>query len=201
MVRNFTGFPPLGMVMVALLGIGVAETSGLIRAAINAMLVKTPAKLVTSMVIFTGIISSIGSDMGYVLVIPLAGAIFHSLGRNPLVGMAAAFAGVSAGFSANIIITPLDPMLAGLTTAAAQGFDVNYHEVSVLANYFFLATATFILCIVGTIVTTKWVEPNLGKYSGDAEHETITKLNTMKLLNVSRGTPQKQEYLTNGARN
>ena len=173
MVTNYTSFAPLGVVMVALLGIGVAETSGLIRAAINAMLVKTPPKLITVMVVFTGIISSIGSDMGYVLVIPLSGVIFHSLGRNPLVGMAAAFAGVSAGFSASIIVTPLDPMLAGISTEAARIFDPNYPEISPVANYFFLFAATFLLTIVGTVVTTKWVEPRMGKYVGDAEQEPI----------------------------
>jgi len=175
MVTNYTGFAPLGVVMVALLGIGVAEQSGLIKAAVNSMLVKTPKKLITFMVVFVGIISSIGSDMGYVLVIPLAGVIFHSLGRNPMVGMAAAFAGVSAGFSANIIVTPLDPMLAGISTEAARIFDPSYHEVSALANYFFLIAATVVLSIVGVFVTTKWVEPSMGKYVGDAPQEEIIK--------------------------
>jgi aminobenzoyl-glutamate transport protein len=172
MVTNYTGFAPLGIVMVCLLGIGVAETSGLIKAAINSMLVKAPAKSVTFMVIFTGIISSIASDMGYVLIIPLAGIIFHTMGRHPLVGMAAAFAGVSAGFSANIIITPLDPMLAGLSTEAANIVEPGYY-VSPTANYFFLAAATILLSIIGTVVTIKWAEPRLGKYTGDVEREEI----------------------------
>jgi aminobenzoyl-glutamate transport protein len=175
MVTNYTSFAPLGVVMVALLGIGVAEQSGLIKAAVNSMLVKTPEKMITFTVIFVGIISSIGSDMGYVLVIPLAGVIFHSLGRNPLVGMAAAFAGVSAGFSANIIVTPLDPMLAGITTEAARIFDPYYPEVSALANYFFLIAATVVLSIVGVFVTTRWVEPRMGKYTGDTPQEEITR--------------------------
>ena len=175
MVTNYTSFAPLGVVMVALLGIGVAEQSGLIKAAVNSMLVKTPKRLITFMVVFVGIVSSIGSDMGYVLVIPLAGVIFHSLGRNPMVGMAAAFAGVSAGFSANIIVTPLDPMLAGISTEAARIFDHSYHEISALANYFFLITATVVLSIVGVFVTTKWVEPSMGKYTGDAPQEEILK--------------------------
>ena len=173
MVTNYTGFAPLGIVMVSLLGIGVAESSGLIKAGINSMLVKTPASLITVMVIFTGIISSIASDMGYVLVIPLAGVIFHSLGRNPLAGLAAAFAGVSAGFSANLIITPLDPMLAGISTEAARIFDPHFDEVLPTANYFFNAAATIVLCIVGAIVTVKWVEPRLGKYEGNVEREAI----------------------------
>jgi aminobenzoyl-glutamate transport protein len=172
MVTNYTSFAPLGIVMVSLLGIGVAETSGLIRAAINSILVKAPKQTITFMVVFTGIISSIASDMGYVLIIPLAGVIFHSLGRNPMVGLAAAFAGVSAGFSANVIITPLDPMLAGLSTEAAHIVDASYY-VEPTANYFFLAAATFVLSIVGAIVTVRWVEPALGKYTGSVEREEI----------------------------
>ena len=172
MVSNYTGFAPLGVVMVSLLGIGVAETSGLIKAAINSMLVKAPPKSVTFMVIFAGILSSVASDMGYVLIIPLAGAIFHSLGRNPLVGLTAAFAGVSGGFSANIIISTIDPMMAGLSTEAAQIIDPDYH-VMATANYYFLAASTFLLCMVGTIVVVKWTEPRLGKYTGEEEREII----------------------------
>jgi len=172
-VTNFTSFAPLGVVMVALMGMGIAEHSGLIRTAINYMLVKTPAKYITFMVIFVGILSNVASEIGYVLVIPLAGAIFHSLGRNPLVGMSAAFAGVSGGYSANIFISTLDPLLAGLSTEAARIIDPDY-EVLVTANYYFMAVSTFIVAIVCTIVTVKWVEPRLGKYTGDVPREEIT---------------------------
>jgi len=185
MVRNYTGFAPLGIVMVSLLGIGVAETSGLLKSAINSMLVKTPAKFITFMVVFTGIISSIASDVGYVLIIPLAGVIFHSLGRHPIAGLAAAFAGVSAGFSANIIITPLDPMLAGLTQEAARIVDASY-EVLPTANYFFLAGATILLSIVGTVVCTKWVEPSLGTYTGNVEREEIVYPTELERKGLSR---------------
>ena len=185
MVTNYTSFAPLGIVMVSLLGIGVAETSGLLKAAINAMLVKTPAKFITFMVVFTGIISSIASDVGYVLIIPLAGVIFHSLGRHPIAGLAAAFAGVSAGFSANIIITPLDPMLAGLTEEAANIVDASYYVLPT-ANYFFLAAAAILLSIVGTIVCTKWVEPNLGTYSGNVEREEIIQPTELERKGLSR---------------
>ena len=185
MVTNYTGFAPLGIVMVALLGIGVAETSGLIKAAINAMLVKAPAKAVTFMIIFAGLLSNVASDVGYVLIIPLAGVIFHSLGRHPIAGLAAAFAGVSAGFSANIIITPLDPMLAGLTQEAARIVDANY-EVLPTANYFFLAGATILLSIVGTIVCTKWVEPSLGTYTGNVEREEIVQPTELERKGLSR---------------
>jgi len=175
MVSSYTGFAPLGIVMVALLGIGVAESSGLISTAVKALLVKAPPKSVTFMVVFTGMLSNVASDVGYILIIPLAGVIFHSLGRHPLAGMAAAFAGVSGGFSANILIGTIDPLLAGLSTEAAQILDPEY-IVMPTANYYFMAVSSFLITILGTIVTDKIVEPRLGKYTGDVEPEEITKL-------------------------
>ncbi|MDR1951561.1 MAG: AbgT family transporter [Bacteroidales bacterium] len=172
MVKNYTSFAPLGIVMVAMLGIGVAEHSGLVRAAINAMLVKTPPNFITVMVVFTAVFSKVAGDLGYLLIIPLAGVIFHSLGRNPLVGMAAAFAGVSGGFSANIVITSLDPLLAGLTQEAAHILDPTY-MVLPTANYYFMAVSAIMVTIVATVVTVKWVEPRLGRYTGDVPQEEI----------------------------
>jgi len=171
-VTNYTSFAPLGIVIVAVLGIGVAEKSGLIRTSINYMLAKTPAKLITLTVVFTAVMSNVGSDIGYVLVIPLAGAIFHALGRHPIAGMSAAFAGVSGGFSANLLITTLDPMLAGISTEAARILDPDY-EVLATANYFFMAVSTLLVTVVCTVVTAKWVEPRLGKYTGNVEREEI----------------------------
>ena len=175
MVNSYTGFAPLGVVMVALLGIGVAESSGFIGTAVKALLVKAPPKSVTFMVVFTGVLSNVASDVGYILIIPLAGVIFHSLGRHPIAGMAAAFAGVSGGFSANILIGTIDPLLAGLSTEAAQILDPDY-VVMPTANYYFMFVSTFLITILGTVVTDKIVEPRLGKYTGDVEPEAITKL-------------------------
>ena len=175
MVSSYTSFAPLGIVMVALLGIGVAESSGFISTAVKALLVKAPPKSVTFMVVFTAVLSNVASDVGYILIIPLAGVIFHSLGRHPIAGMAAAFAGVSGGFSANILIGTIDPLLAGLSTEAAQILDPDY-VVMPTANYYFMFASTFLVSILGTIVTDKIVEPRLGKYTGDVEPEAITKL-------------------------
>ena len=185
MVNSYTGFAPLGIVMVALLGIGVAESSGLIRAAINAMLVKAPPKSITFMIIFTGVLSNVASDLGYILIIPLAGVIFHSLGRNPLVGMSAAFAGVSGGFSANIVIGTIDPLLAGLTTEAAQILDPSYY-VAPTANYYFMAVSAILIAIIGTVVTVKWTEPRLGKYTGDVEQEVIVQPTALERKGLRR---------------
>jgi aminobenzoyl-glutamate transport protein len=175
MVDNYTGFAPLGIVMVAMLGIGIAESSGLIKSAINALLIKAPARSVTFIIVFAGIMSNIASDLGYLLIIPLAGVIFHSLGRHPIAGMSAAFAGVSGGFSANLIIGTIDPLLAGLSTEAARIIDPTYY-VMPTANYFFMAVSTLMIAFAGTWVTNAWVEPRLGKYTGDIPIEPIKPL-------------------------
>lgn len=185
MVDNYTGFAPLGIVMVALLGIGVAESSGLIRAAINALLVKAPPRSITFMVVFTGILSNIASDLGHLLIIPLAGVIFHSLGRHPIAGMSAAFAGVSGGFSANILIGTIDPLLAGLSTEAAHILDMSYY-VMPTANYYFMAVSTLVITITATFVTSKWIEPHLGKYTGNVEREEIVQPTALERKGLRR---------------
>ncbi len=114
-VTNFTGFAPLGTVLVALIGIGVAERSGLIAALLRALVTNVPKNLVTATVVFAGIMANVASDAGYVVLPPLAAVIFLGLGRNPLAGIAAAFAGVSAGYSANLLPSTGDVLLSGLT--------------------------------------------------------------------------------------
>jgi len=165
MVDNFTGFAPLGIVMVAMLGIGIAEQSGLINAGIRLLVLNSPRHLLTFVIVFTGILSNFASDIGYVLLIPLAGVIFLAVGRHPIAGMAAAFAGVSGGFSANLILGTIDPLLAGLSQEAARILDPSY-IVNPTANYFFMVVSTFIIAFAGTFVTEKIVEPRLGKYTG-----------------------------------
>lgn len=175
MVSSYIGFAPLGIVMVAMLGIGIAESSGLIKSAINLLLIKAPKNSITFLIVFTGILSNMASDLGYILIIPLAGVIFHSLGRHPIAGMAAAFAGVSGGFSANLFIGTIDPLLAGLSTEAANIVDPDYY-VMPTANYYFMVASTFVISIAGTWVTKVFVEPRLGAYTGDIKQEEIGKL-------------------------
>ncbi|MDZ7738223.1 MAG: AbgT family transporter [Bacteroidales bacterium] len=175
MVDNYTGFAPLGIVMVALLGIGIAESSGLISAAIRFLVAKSPAKMLTFVVVMAGIISNIASDLGYVLIIPLGGIIFHSVGRHPIAGIAAAFAGVSGGFSANLLIGTIDPLLAGLSTEAARIIDPEYYVLPT-ANYYFMVVSTVILSVAGTWVTHRFVEPKLGTYRGDVPADALEKL-------------------------
>lgn len=171
MVENFTSFAPLGIVLVAMLGIGIAEHSGLIQAIIRMLVLNSPKNLLTFVLVFTGILSNMASDVGYVLLIPLAGVIFIAVGRHPIAGMAAAFAGVSGGFSANLILGTVDPLLAGLSQEAARILDPTY-EVNPTANYYFMVASTFVIALVGTFVTNRFVEPRLGKYSGNIETST-----------------------------
>ncbi len=164
LVSNFVGFVPLGTVLVALLGVGVAEKSGLLSAAIRLIILGAPRTLVTVALVFSGVVSNTASEMGYVVIIPLGAAIFHSLGRHPLAGLAAAFAGVSGGYSANILIGTVDPLLAGITEEAARMYDPAY-EVHPAVNWYFMFVSTFVITALGTFVTAKIVEPRLGPYN------------------------------------
>jgi aminobenzoyl-glutamate transport protein len=177
MVENYTGFAPLGIVMVAMLGIGIAESSGLIAAFIRLLVLSSPTRLLTFVLVFSGILSNFASDIGYVLLIPLGGIIFQSVGRHPIVGMAAAFAGVSGGFSANLILGTVDPLLAGLSQEAARIIDPSY-EVNPTANYYFMIVSTFLIAIVGTWVTEKIVAPRFGTYSGPQNQEKLEGLSS-----------------------
>ncbi len=173
MVKVFTDFPPLGLVLVVMLGIGVAERSGLISAALKAFVSSVPSKLITFSIVTAGMLSSIAADAGYVVLIPLGAAIFHGMKRHPIAGLAAAFAGVSGGFGANLFLTGLDPLLAAFTSPAAQIIDPNY-TVDATANWYLMAASVPIVGIAGTWVTEKILEPRLGKYEEAHDLEETT---------------------------
>mgnify|MGYP000120850749 CR=1 FL=1 len=166
LVSNFTSFVPLGTVLVAMLGVAVAERSGLLGAALRALVIAAPRRLVTLVVVFSGVLSNAASEAGYVILIPLAAIVFQAFGRHPLAGMAAAFAGVSGGYSANLVLGTVDPLLAGISTEMARIVDPRY-EVNPAANYYFMAASTLLVTAVCTLVTEKVVEPRLGRYSGE----------------------------------
>lgn len=174
-VTNFTGFVPLGTVLVAMLGVGVAEGSGLLTAALRALVLAAPRRLITLVVVFAGVLSNAASEAGYVILIPLGAVIFHAFGRHPLAGLAAAFAGVSGGYSANLVLGTVDPLLAGITQEMARIIDPSY-TVNPAANYYFMAASTFLITILGTLVTEKVVEPRLGTYSGTQESLSLERL-------------------------
>ncbi|MEN8008659.1 MAG: AbgT family transporter, partial [Candidatus Krumholzibacteriota bacterium] len=165
-VENYTGFAPLGTVMVALLGIGVAEKSGLMATALRLLVHAAPRRLLTFVIVLAGVMSNMASDVGYVLLVPLGAIIFLSIGRHPIAGLAAAFAGVSGGFSANLLLGTIDPLLAGITQEAARIIDVEY-TITPACNYYFMFVSTFIIAALGTWVTEKIVVPRLGQYYGD----------------------------------
>lgn len=177
-VTNFTTYAPLGMVLVAMLGVGVAEQSGLINTLLKSAVKVTPAKFITPAVVFLGVVSNIASDAGYVILIPLGAMIFRAYGRHPMAGFAAAFAGVSGGYSANLLIGSLDPLLAGISQAAVSDINPNY-EVSVMGNFYFLFVSTFLITILGTFVTDKIVEPRLGTYDNYLSGNEDTSLTTI----------------------
>ena len=165
MVTNFTGFAPLGTVLVAMLGIGVMEASGLIAAALRLLVLSAPARLLTFVIVLAGVLSNAASEIGYVLLVPLGGIIFLGAGRHPIAGLAAAFAGVSGGYSANLLLGTIDPLLAGLSEEAAHIVDGSY-QVNPAANYFFMVASTFIVAGAGAWVTERIVVPRLGPYEG-----------------------------------
>ena len=180
-VTNFTSYAPLGVVLVAMLGVGIAEQSGLINSMLKSAVKITPAKFITPMIVFLGVMSNIASDAGYVILIPLGAMIFRAYGRHPMAGFAAAFAGVSGGYSANLLIGSLDPLLAGISQAAASDINPDY-EVSVMGNFFFLFVSTFLITILGTFVTNRIVEPRLGTYSGKLTEKEDNSLTTVTAI-------------------
>lgn len=175
MVTVFVNFPPLGIVLVALLGVGVAEHVGFIGAGLKAMLNITPGRLLTPMLILVACLSHTATDAGYVLVIPLGGVIFYTAGRHPLAGIAAAFAGVSGGFSANLIPSGIDPLLQGFTQTAAQIIDPS-RLVNPLSNWFFTGASTFLIVGLGWYITDRIVEPRLRGLAVDGDTADMPKL-------------------------
>lgn len=178
MVGTFTSFPPLGVVLVALLGVGVAEHTGFIGASLRALLGITPARLLTPMLILVAIMSHTAADAGYVLVIPLGGVIFAAAGRNPLAGIAAAFAGVSGGFGANFIPSGIDPLLQGFTQSAAQIIDPA-RTVNPLSNWWFTAASSVLIVAVGWYITDRVVEPRLGTASVGEGDEALANMGAL----------------------
>jgi len=179
MVTNFTHFHPVGVVLVAMLGIGVAEHTGFISAGLRAMMAVTARWLLTPMVILVGIVSHTAVDAGYVLVIPLGGVIFYAAGRHPMAGIAAAFAGVSGGFSANFVPSALDPMLQGISQAGAQILDPSI-VLNPLNNYFFTTVSSVLIVGFGWYLTDKVVEPRLKSNELDGDLEDMSTMEELQ---------------------
>lgn len=172
LVPNFTGFKPLGVVLVTMLGIGVAEGSGLISAILRGFVMSVPKRFITLGLVFAGIMSSVASDAGYVVLPPLGAILFLALGRHPIAGLTAAFAGVSGGFSANLLLSGTDALLGEFTIMSAEIIDPAYAaNMTIAMNYYFIAASVLVLTFVGAWVTERIVEPRLGEYQGTHTEE------------------------------
>lgn len=156
-VENFTSFPPLGVILAVMLGVAVAEQSGLLSALVRAMVARVKPGMLTFVVALTGVTGSVASDAIYVILIPLGAMAFHAVGRSPIVGAMVAFAASSAGFNASLILNITDLLLAGISTPAAQMVDENY-EVSPLANIFFVIPSAIVLSLIITAVTEFFIK-------------------------------------------
>lgn len=170
MLSNFTGFAPLGLILSMMIGIGLAEKVGLIDYVIRKTLLKAPSYLITYAVVFIGVLGNLASDAAVVIVPPLAALVFYKVGRHPLAGVAAGFAGAASGFTANLFIAGTDALLSGISTEAAQIIDKTA-VVTPVDNWYFNSISVFMITIVAGLVTTKIVEPRLGKYTGEVVDE------------------------------
>lgn len=184
MVNTFVSFPPLGVVLVAMLGLGVAEYTGFINAGLRRILSVTPKFLLTPVLVAVGVLSHIAVDAGYVLVIPLGAVIFYAAGRHPLAGIAAAFAGVSGGFSATFFLpSSLDPLLAGLTQVAARlSADPAAASIVInpLNNFYFTTASSFLVVLIGWFLTDKVIEPRLKKTAIDGDPAGLPKMDALQ---------------------
>lgn len=165
---NFINFPPLGIILVIMLAIGIADKTGLIAAFMQVSVIKAPRYLTTFMIFFVGMCSHVASDAAYIILIPLSAIIFQAMGRNPLVGAVTGYVAVGAGYDASILITPTDIILSGITTSAAHTIDPQAY-ISPLDNYYFVAASALLLSLTGAFIIERIVEPMAGKYTGDVE--------------------------------
>ena len=165
-VQNFMNFNAVGVIIVAMVGVGVAESAGLVKALIRKLVIVTPGHLLTYVLVFVGILSSIAADAGYLVLIPLAGAAFITVGRHPLAGLAAAFAAVAAAFLVNILIVPVDGILTEITNDAIHLVNPAI-SIDLAANVWFSIASVVMLTIVIALITERVVEPRLGEYHGD----------------------------------
>jgi aminobenzoyl-glutamate transport protein len=169
-VANFRNFAAVAIILVVMIGVGLAEAAGLIGALIRKLVSVSSEAMLTPIIVFIGVLSSIASDAGYLVLIPLGAAAFKSVGRNPLAGMAAAFAGVAAGFGVNFLITPLDGVLTEITNDASALVDPN-RSIDLAANLYFGIVSTILVTIVLTLVSVFVVERSLGRHDSSLESD------------------------------
>jgi len=165
-VQNFANFSVVAVIFVAMIGVGVAEKAGLMAALIRKLVKVAPARAIAFIIVLLGVLSSVASDAGYLILIPLGAAAFASLGRHPLAGLAAAYAGVSAVFAVNILITPIDSLVTEITNEAIA-LVPGEEPLTITANLYFSIVSTLVIALVVTVVTERLIEPRLGAYVPD----------------------------------
>lgn len=167
-ITNFTGFAPLGLVIVAMFGIGVAQHSGFIDACIRRGVrrPRDPWRIIL-LVIVLGLLSNIVGDAGYIILLPIAATLFQSVGLHPIGGIITAYVSVSCGYSANVFLSTLDPMIASVTQEAADRMNIAPGQTGPLCNYYFLFVSTFLLAFIIYHITRRSLLPHLGVYAGD----------------------------------
>ena len=170
-IPNFMGFTAVGLIIVAMIGVGVAESSGLIKALIRKLVAVSPSWAIAYILVLVGILSSIAADAGYLVLIPLAGSAFLSVGRHPLAGLAAGFAAVAGAFTVNMLIKPLDAVLTEFTNDAIHLVDPT-RSIDLTANLWFSMASVIVLTVVITFITQRVVEPRLGKYEAGAADQS-----------------------------
>ena len=170
MISNFINFAPLGTLIVGLMGVGVAYKSGFLNSFFKMVTHDKPRKLFTFLVVLFGVVASMFYEAGYVILLPVAAILFMNLGRHPSIGVCAAFAGISFGYGANIIVNGVDNVLINYTQSATKILDQNYH-VSLSGNIIFMIFATLVISYLGMIITEKYVVPKLGKYNFEEEED------------------------------
>ena len=172
-IKNFSGFAPLGAILALVLGAGLAERVGLLPALMVKMASHVNARYASYMVLFIAFFSHISSDAALVIMPPMGALIFLAVGRHPVAGLLAAIAGVGCGFTANLLIVTTDVLLSGISTEAAAAFNPQMH-VSVIDNWYFMASSVVVLTIVGGLITDKIIEPRLGQWQGNSDEKLQT---------------------------
>lgn len=168
--KNFISFTTLSNLLIALIGLGIMQATGLLDTFIKRILTKIDKKMITFIIIFLATVSSIINDIGYVILIPIAALAFYKNNRNPLAGIIAAFCGVAFGYGVTVFVGSMEVNIISTTEQAARLIDSTYH-VPLTSNLIIIIVTSIILSIVGTIITEKMIVPNLGKYNNKSEND------------------------------
>ena len=192
MPATFAGFYPLGFVLVVMLGAGVAERSGLFASAMSGAVSKAPAAILTPTVALVAMLGNLATDAAYVVLIPLAGVVFAAAGRHPIAGIAAAFAGVSGGFSANLVVGPLDALLFGITEVSAETIDSSW-DANIAGNWYFIMGMTVVFLPVIWLITDRVIEPRLAPVQGIGETSGLPESSTAGIVKTPGSALTKEE--------